>query len=262
MSYHQAPLLLAAILLAHLAAVGNPGCASTEHTRTTPMTTHETERGFLARSLDLDGQSWRYVVYVPRDIDLAKPAPVLVFLNGRGECGRDGWKHVAVGLGPAVMFNPDRWPFIIVFPQKPDQTSAWEDHTAMVMAALHKTRAEFNTDTARTYLTGLSQGGNGTWTIAAANPGVFAAIAPVCGYGNPETIAAGLTTTPVWAFHGERDDVVLPEESKAIVAALKQRNASPEPKLTLFPLANHNSWDPAYGMAELPAWLLSHRLPE
>lgn len=220
------------------------------------------DRGFLARSVTVDGEEYRYAVYVPRDMDLSKPAPVIVFLNGRGECGRDGWKQMAVGLGPAVMFNHGRWPFIIVFPQKPDQQSAWEDHTAMVMATLEKTRAEFNTDRARTYLTGLSQGGHGTWAIAAENPGVFAAIAPVCGYGDAEAIAAGLTTTPVWAFHGERDDVVLPEQSKAIVAALRAKGATPEPKLTLFPNANHNSWDPAYGTAELPAWLLSHRLPE
>ncbi len=67
-------------------------------------------------------------------------------------------------------------------------------------------------DRARIYLTGLSRGGHASWRWAIAEPKRFAVIAPVAGRGNPGE-ACRLMDLPVWAFHGDRDDVVIPEGS-------------------------------------------------
>ena len=183
--------------------------------------------------------------------------------DGRGECGTEGVRQTAVGLGPAVLIQPDKWPFVILMPQKPDPARQWAEYEPMVLDLLRATATEFNTDPQRTYLTGLSQGGAGTWAIGSNHPQLFAALAPVCGYGDAPALAPGLVGKPIWTFHGEKDDVVPPERTRVIVSAV-QAAAGPDRagllKATYLPDANHNSWDAAYRQFDLGAWLLSHRL--
>jgi predicted peptidase len=213
------------------------------------------ETGFLLRSITVAGEEFKYAVYVPRGYDATTAWPAIVFLNGAGECGRDGQKQLAVGLGPAVMLDAERWPFVVVFPQKPEVKKQWEDYDAAVMAMLEAAEKEWRVDAGRVYLTGLSQGGHGTWAIAAAHPERFAAIVPVCGYGDPGTLAAKVKGVPTWVFHGETDTSVNVEESRVMVAAIKA--AGGDPQLTTYPGVGHNSWDKAYREPELVEWLLS-----
>ncbi len=217
------------------------------------------QSGMLFRTTTVAGQKREYVVYVPRDYDPAKPLPAVVFLNGSGECGTDGQKQAHVGLGGAIMMQRERWPCIAIFPQKPDQPSAWADHDALVMACLSDTRAEFAIDASRIALTGLSQGGAGTWALGAKHPELWSAIAPVCGYGKPEEVAGKLKDMPIWAFHGEKDNVVPPQQTRDIVAAIEK--AGGKPKATYYKDADHNSWDQAYRQSELAQWLLSQKRP-
>lgn len=75
-------------------------------------------------------------------------------------------------------------------------------------------------------------GGYGTWRLAAAQPHRFAAIAPICGGGNPED-ACKLKNLPVWAFHGARDGVVPLSESEKMVEALTKCGGNV--KFTVYP---------------------------
>lgn len=205
--------------------------------------------------------------------------PAIIFLHGRGECGSDGLRSCAVGLPPAAIADPERWPFVIIVPQKPAQRDTWLAHDGYVLACLERACAEVRIDRARVYLTGLSQGGAGTWMIAARHPATFAAIAPVCGFlHDPDGPVSGMVNVssdadrsdvasrlaaagvPVWAFHGERDDVVLPEQSRLLISAMEASGGST--RASYFPGANHNAWDPAYrdNGAALAGWFLSHRL--
>lgn len=219
--------------------------------------------GVLFREVEIAGTNRRYAIYVPRNYSHDQTWPCVVFLNGRGECGIDGTRQLAVGLMPAILAEPDRWPAIVVFPQKPDQQTQWADHDDMVMAILERTRLEFNIDANRRYLTGLSQGGAGTWAIGANHADLWAAIAPVCGYGEPAALAPALVEMPIWAFHGLKDDIVKPEQTVAIIDAIKAEQSrmgkGTEPKATYFPDANHNSWDPTYRGGDLPKWLFAQR---
>jgi predicted peptidase len=106
------------------------------------------------------------------------------------------------------------------------------------------------------YLTGLSQGGRGTWEIGAKHADRFAAIAPICGWGDPEKLAPSLESMPLWAFHGEKDTAVPVSGTRTIVSALESRGA--HPRLTIYPEAGHNSWDKAYREEGLGAWFLEH----
>lgn len=209
--------------------------------------------GFLAKSLTVGGIERRYVLYLPRDYRADRRWPLVVFLNGMGECGTDGWKHIDVGLGPAMRAEPERWPFVVVFPQKPDKPSQWIDHDDMVLAMVAATEAECAIDGTQRFLTGLSQGGAGTWAIGAKHRPMWAAIAPVCGYGRPSDVAEALRDLPIWAFHGEADPTVLVKETQALVAAVEAAGGTP--LCTLYPRVGHNSWDKAYRASGLAEWL-------
>jgi predicted peptidase len=189
---HYSTLILAMILIAATALSAAPASFKAP-----------AERGYLMRSVTVGDKDMKYVVYVPSAYDPAKPMPTIVFLNGAGECGTDGLKEV-FHFGTAVMLNSEKWPFLILFPQKQDVKTLWEDEEPMVMAIIERSRKEFNIDSTRLYLTGLSQGGHGTWAIAARHPDLFAAIAPVCGWAD-EDVAKKVAKLPIWTFHGDQD---------------------------------------------------------
>jgi len=210
---------------------------------------------FLLKSIAVGSDTHKYVVYVPEAYNGRTKWPTIIFLNGYGECGKDGLKQISVGLGPAIMSNSQEWPFIVIFPQKPEFNENWERYDDMVMAILQQTRKEYSVDPSRVYLTGLSQGGHGTWAIGAKHPDLFAAIAPVCGWGD-ETTAQALRSVPVWAFHGEADPVVNIEGSRKMVDAVNA--AGGNAKLTSYPGVEHNSWDKAYREEKLGSWFLQH----
>ena len=54
---------------------------------------------------------------------------------------------------------------------------------------LAEVQKEYKTDPKRVYLTGLSMGGFGTWSLAAKYPEKWAAIVPICGGGDPKNAA-------------------------------------------------------------------------
>ena len=247
-----------------------------------PAFAHKHETGFLDRTLKFQGNSYRYQVYVPSDYDPHQAWPVILFLHGSGERGDDGLIQTEVGIGSAIRRSRGKVQAIVVMPQLPEK-KIWpdEDMSAMALAELDAAVHEFHGDTHRLYLTGLSNGGYGTWDIAATHPGKFAAIVPVCGglhapSDMPELTSAfvrdpkvtdpyaevakriGSTATAVWIFHGADDPVVSVEESRKMAAALRAAGASV--KYTEFPATGHNAWDQAYAEPGLFDWMLAHSL--
>ena len=231
---------------------------------------------FVERSIDVAGTTHRYQVFVPASAASGRTPPVIVFLHGSGERGSDGAKQTTVGIGTYIRAHLSDFPAIVVFPQAPDDTE-WGGNADLVFASLDAATREFHGDADRTYLTGLSMGGYGTWEMALRAPGRFAALVPVCGglvhprrpsmgvsgidgVADPyATVANRLKGTPIWQFHGAKDDVVSPDYSRQMDAALKAVGAR-DARLTIFPEANHNSWDPAYSQTPgLWTWLFAQK---
>jgi poly(3-hydroxybutyrate) depolymerase len=211
--------------------------------------------GFLAETLQSGLLRSPYVVYLPPGYTPARQWPLVVFLHGAGECGVDGWKQVGVGLGPAIVADVARWPFVVLFPQKPTRESQWEDHEEMIVAMLAEVRGAYSIDERRQFLTGISQGGHGAWVFAARHPEWWVAVAPVCGYGEPRTLAPALKDLPLWCFHGEDDKVVLPKQSRDLCAAVERAGGTAA--LTVYPKVGHDAWSRAYRDEWLPEWFLA-----
>lgn len=95
----------------------------------------------------------------------------------------------------------------------------------------------------------------GTFELVSRMPKTFAAAAPICGGDNPKSAKKYAKKVPFWIFHGLKDDVVPPHFSQDMAKAIEAKGG--KVKLTLYPNANHNSWDPAFAEPELLPWLFS-----
>jgi predicted peptidase len=188
--------------------------------------------------------------------------PVIVFLHGIGESGTNVWKTAVHGPLKYIEKHSD-FPFIVVCPQCPVGQN-WSDET--VISLLDEVIAKYTVDTNRVYLTGLSMGGFGAWSLATSHPDRFAAAAPICGGDGMMGVLAGrfnkehgdaLRSLPIWAFHGGKDPIVSLAESERMVEAIKNLG-SDEIKLTIYPEAAHDSWTETYDNPELYRWFLDH----
>jgi predicted peptidase len=217
---------------------------------------------FEVRHLRVKGDSMAYAIWAPPGCDRTRAWPCIVFLNGSGECGTDGLKQTWQGLGPELLAHPERWPFVVVLPQKPGENEEWEEREDLVFGALEAVGKRFRIDPARIALTGISQGGHGAWMIGARHPERWSCLVPVCGYGRALTVAPRIAQLPVWAFQGAKDDVVDPRETQGIVDELERRTKSagrPAPRFTLYPELGHGCWAAAFADSALPAWMLEQR---
>ncbi|MEP7376976.1 MAG: prolyl oligopeptidase family serine peptidase [Chitinophagaceae bacterium] len=199
-------------------------------------------------------QETQYLLYLPDGYlnDTIKKWPLLIFLHGSGESGTD-LNKVKVHGPPKLIDQGKKFPFIIVSPQAPPNTG-WR--AEILKSMLDDLKRKYRVDNDRVYLTGLSMGGFGTWDLSQKFPDEFAAIAPICGGGDDSRVWK-LRHMPVWCFHGAKDDVVLPAESRKMVDALKKYNSNV--RFTLYPDANHNSWEPTYNNDSLYTWLLAQK---
>ena len=188
--------------------------------------------------------------------------PLLLFLHGAGERGTD-LDLVARHGPPKLVKDRPGFPFVVVSPQCPEGAT-WEPEA--LDALLDHLLSRHAVDPKRVYLTGLSMGGYGTWAWAALRPQRFAAIAPICGGGEPIRIwlASGarrdaLARLPIWAFHGAKDPVVPLAESERMIDAYKRLGNTP--KLTVYPEAGHDAWTETYANPAFFDWLLQQQLP-
>ena len=195
-----------------------------------------------------------YLLYLPKEYgqESNKKWPVMLFLHGRGES--NGPLSIVKQWGPPRMAERgDEPPFIIVSPQCP-RSSRWTsaEQQAGVLELLEHSQKNYQTDEDRVYLTGLSMGGFGSWKLASEHPEKFAAVAPICGRGNPANVGK-LKSIPVWAFHGTDDGAVSFQDSVDMVEAIKKAGGT-KVKFTSLEGVGHNSWSAAYATPGLYEW--------
>lgn len=200
-----------------------------------------------------------FLVYLPKDYHTStgKTYPLLLFLHGKGERGDN--IEMIKRHGPPKLINEGEWdpelPFVVISPQLSSEHYSWP--TDIINNVFDEVIQKYKIDEARVYLTGLSLGGIAAWQYAVEYPERLAAFIPVCGWGNG-AMACNLKEMPVWAFHGELDEVVKPKGSINMINAVKRcpnRNST-NTKLTLYPNVGHNSWEKAYSDPTIYTWLL------
>lgn len=195
--------------------------------------------------------TYDYTIKTPENYDANSDNsyPLLIFLHGAGERGED-LEMLGVHGPLKLMKQGKKFDAIVLAPLCP--SDVWWD-TDLLQKTLEKVKSKYNIDETRIHLTGLSMGGYATWLWAGEYPKQFKNIAPICGGGDIKD-AQRLSQIPIWAFHGGEDKVVLPEESQKMIDAIKAVGGNP--KFTIYPEADHDSWTETYENEDFWLWLL------
>ncbi len=197
-----------------------------------------------------------YLLYLPTAYpDSEQTWPLVLVLHGSGESGADLDKPAVNGLCKRA--HETDLPFIILAPQCPKKDDwTYRGQQRRLIELVETVEAQYRVDPDRIYATGYSMGGYAVWDLATSHPTRFAAIAPICGRGNPSQVAV-IRHLPTWVFHGERDEAISAEASREIVEAL--RECGSPVKYTEYPGAGHDVWTRTYADPEFIAWLLAQK---
>ena len=212
------------------------------------------------------GGTMPYLLFVPEGYDKTKAYPLVLWLHGGGTRGNNLKLLLAHGDQYGIGFlaradNQAKYPSFILAPQCPinrlwgnsesDQPTA---EMRMVLEILDQVRADYTVDTRRLYVMGMSLGGYGTWDIITRRPMTFAAAVPICGGGDASK-APLIAKTPIWAFHGNEDELVNVSQSRSMIAALNK--AGGQPRYTEYKGVGHNSWERAFKEPDFLSWIFA-----
>ena len=213
-----------------------------------------------------------YCLLSPLHYNKHKRYPLVLFLHGAGQRGTDNEVQLT-GVPKALTDSSGRekYPCFILVPQCPKndvwvkfphfpeniQTTELPTRSAQaVLAALDSLVRQLPVDRTRVYITGYSMGGEGAFDFLTRRPHLFAAAIPISSVS--DTAKARLIyQTPVWAFHGDQDNVNDVRYSRLMIDALKKYKGSPI--YTEYPGMKHNIWSKAYNEPGLFDWLFSQK---
>src|SRR5712672_346768 len=158
------------ICILGFAALSLAGCATN---RSGPTNSPPNQ---MAKHLRLKKQEKieiNYLLFLPKGYEASaqKRWPLMLFLHGAGERGTNVWKVTTHGPPKLITERPD-FPFILVSPQCPEG-QVWSND--VLLGLLDEITRKYDVDLSRIYLTGLSMGGYGTWSLGLAYPEKFAA---------------------------------------------------------------------------------------
>jgi len=207
-----------------------------------------------------NGRRHPYLLYLPPGWAAARrDTPLLLFLHGGLERG-DDLARVRRQALPRRLDHRPAFPFAVVSPQC-HADSTWADHLPFLEGLLDDVAARIGADPARVVVTGISMGGAGAFLLGARCPGRFAAVVPICAamprvHGWPHAVTA-LRDVPVWAFHGDRDEVVPMDASLTLVRALTRAGGAA--RLSVVSDGGHAVWDEVYDHPSLLRFIAHRR---
>lgn len=213
-----------------------------------------------------------YRLLYPLNYNKNKKYPIVVFLHGSGQRGNDNEsqligvpKHLTDTVGrikyPCFILVPqcskkDVWVKFPNFPSSLETTRIATPSAALTLEKLDLLIKNLPIDRKRVYVTGYSMGGEGAFDFLTHRPDLFAAAVPICSVSDTAK-AKLISKIPIWAFHGDQDEVNNVKYSRLMIAALEKHNGNP--KYTEYHGVKHNSWTKAYDEPGLFDWLFSQR---
>lgn len=211
--------------------------------------TPDTQQAYINGTTGLE---YGFHLYTPEeyDVDGEEEFPLLVYLHGSGSRGDSAIDEGALDRilfnGPAKLIHRGMWdpeqPMIVVSPQSP---TTW--NTGHLHEFIRLLVQNLNIDSERIYMTGWSMGGRGCFDYISdyGSDSYVAASVPIAGWGDVQT-GEQFINTPVWAFHGDDDQVISYDSSVDMVNAINTENPETLAKLTIYPDVDHDSWTRTY----------------
>lgn len=214
----------------------------------------------VARTINVDGKTREYWLYVPASVKGQENVPVVFSLHGRGGTDDPNDDNSSKYGKPTFTSLADKEGFIVVYPQGRDGTNKadypddgnWNDgfvgttgweatgkenaDTKFIKALVDKIQADYKTrnasnsnisvDPKRFYLCGFSMGGMMTYACAKVLNGTFAAYGSCSGYPLNEFHMNLATEKPIpfIHLHGNNDDILGIKHLNTIIENLLFRN--------------------------------------
>ncbi|MBX2916030.1 MAG: dienelactone hydrolase family protein [Cyclobacteriaceae bacterium] len=195
-------------------------------------------------------ESLYYLQYKPENYNPSTKWPLVIYLHGGGAIDSDISRIRSSGL-PNLIEKGLVFPAIIVAPHlrnRKNWTPTFIDE--FVKAATSSLPIDEN----KIYITGVSLGATGVWQYCIAYPYKVSAAVPISGWGNPHEVCK-IKNLPVWAFHGDQDQVVTMAGSKNMINELIKCDG--DARLTIIENGGHDIWAQAYSYPGFTNWLLS-----
>ena len=147
-----------------------------------------------------NGKNYPYALYLPESTGTDEKIPLIVVLHGLGGSGANTL--------PAWVERLDK-KFAVLCPTYP--MGAWWARPAeeMVLNLIDETRENYNIDSDRVFLAGLSNGAIGAYMIGMFYPDRFAGLIPIAGSITPRYMhfLMNLRNTPVYMIQGAHDPI-------------------------------------------------------
>jgi predicted peptidase len=225
------------------------------------------------RQIDsISGNSWsadysrrgglNYIVTFPGQyFNSNESFPLILFLHSFAERGRDLKILIKDDSGGAdrlavKALKERQFPFITISPLCPEH-EGWPFLDRRLNLMLKDAIRKYRINTSKIYLTGISMGGMGTWSLAMDHPHWFAAIAPVSGaiiFPMTRLKPGALKDIPVWAFHDRKDSTIAIGYEQGKVERLKK--AGVDIKYTISDTGRHDIWKDIYSRGDVFKWFL------
>ena len=179
--------------------------------------------------------------------------PILIFLHGKSLSGTDLNRVRRYGVLRA-MDKGRKIPAIVVAPQL--AKGSWNPDK--VLEVLEYVQKNYNTDSTRIYVCGMSLGGYGTLHFAGKHADKITAAVAICGGGNVSD-GCKLGTIPLWIQHGDKDYIVPVSESEKVVNAIRKCNEKAKLIFTIIKGGNHGSVENIFHQDAMYNWLFEQK---
>jgi hypothetical protein len=198
--------------------------------------------------------AYPFLLHVPKSVSNEK-LPVVIFLHGRSLSGTDLNLVKRYGILDA-MKRGKRIDAFVIAPQV-KKSESWNPDK--LLDVLNYVQKNYQTDTTRVYVVGMSLGGYGTLHFAGKYPHRVAAAVAMCGGGNTKD-ACNLGKTNIWIQHGKQDKAVPYSQSLEIFEAISSCTPQGECILTLHPNYDHGEISQEFYKDALYDWLFQFKL--
>ena len=229
-----------------------------------------------AQTNAVSGDGYPYRLLLPPNYNPATHYPLIVYLHGGGEVGRDNVRQLTAGRNTAngglalvSTENQSNYPCLFAAPQMSSNSWYYAPSVQAVSNLIVLLETQYSVDTNRICLTGLSSGGIGSWCLPPQiNPNPFSCIVPLSGFSRyPDSTPK----IPIWDFHAAND----PTESikfgnpRGMRVAGEHGSDDIVPHLrdlgfpviyTRYNTGGHAIWSMAYQNPLLLPWMFAQRL--
>ena len=196
---------------------------------------------------------YNFWYFIPEDYKVEQhKMPLVIFLHGASLCGKDLMRVRRYGVLNAI----DRGmviPAFVLAPQNPGGT--WSP--SKLNDLLEWAKANYNVDSTRVYVLGMSLGGYGTLDFVGSYPEKVAAAMALCG-GCSLKDMSGLGKLPLWIMHGTADRAVGVKESKRVVNYLQEKGLDKLLRFDWLEGGNHGVLARLFYLQKTYDWLISH----